>query len=163
MKTVKRFFRKVKRVIDFLPIIWKGYDFDYHYAIELFKYQLERTANYLEGNSAVSVESKINAQRIRTVLRLMDKVYRDEYQMQYIEDIQKMYGEETFTWIPVEDEKCKDCYTYKITHANAVDEEHQKEILRVREHMAKFYAEKQKRAHKLLWDMIEHRIQWWWD
>ena len=38
MRTIKQFFRRLKRTIDFLPIIWKGFDFDYRYAIELFQY-----------------------------------------------------------------------------------------------------------------------------
>ena len=42
---VKRFFRKLKRVWDFIPIIWKGDDYDYQYSIDLFKYQLDRTAD----------------------------------------------------------------------------------------------------------------------
>jgi hypothetical protein len=163
MKTVKRFFRKVKRVIDFLPIIWKGYDFDYHYAIELFRYQLERMANFFESNGAYSVESKANAQRIRTVLKLMDKVYDEEYAMEHVDLIQALYGEEKFESVSLDREDCKGCYTYRLTHANAVDEQHQKEILQVRQQMAKLSYQKQKRAHKLLWQMIEHRIQWWWD
>lgn len=103
----KRKYRQIKRVIDFLPILWKGYDFDYGYAIELFKHQLIRTANYLESDKAWTTSAKTNAQKVRTAIRLMDIVYND-----YNED-----------------------YTY----------------------------EKQKRAHKLLWDFIEHNIQWWWD
>jgi len=153
-KTIKHFFRKVKRVIDFLPIIWKGHDFDYQYAVELFKYQLERMADFFESDDAYGLDSKIQAQRIRTVLRLMDKVYKDEYQLQHIDLIQKHYGEEKVEFV---DNKLI------ITHAYAVNEKHQKEILEIRKMMAKHGYEKHKRAHKLLWDMIEHRIQWWWD
>ena len=73
------FFRRLKRVWDFLPIIWKGYDFDYAHAVELFKYQLERTADLLESDKAYTVNSNIHAQKIRTAVRLMDKVYDEEY------------------------------------------------------------------------------------
>jgi len=73
------FFRRLKRVCDFLPIIWKGYDFDYVHAIELFRYQLERTAYLLESDKAYTVNSNIHAQKIRTAIRLMDKVYDEEY------------------------------------------------------------------------------------
>ena len=73
------FYRRLKRVWDFLPIIWKGYDFDYAHAIELFKYQLERTADLLESDKAYTVNSNIHAQKIRTAIRLMDIVYDEEY------------------------------------------------------------------------------------
>ena len=39
---IRRKYQQIKRVIDFLPIIWNGFDFDYTYSIQLFKKQLER-------------------------------------------------------------------------------------------------------------------------
>ena len=48
MYLFKRKWRQIKRVIDFLPIIWKGYDWDYRYAVELFQHQLKRTADQIE-------------------------------------------------------------------------------------------------------------------
>ena len=44
----RRKYSQIKRVLDFLPLIWKGYDWDYHYAVELFQHQLKRMANFLE-------------------------------------------------------------------------------------------------------------------
>ena len=79
MRNIKWFFRRLKRVWDFLPIIWKGYDFDYTHAIDLFKYQLERTADLLESDKAYTLNAKLHAQKIRTAVRLMDKVYNEEY------------------------------------------------------------------------------------
>ena len=72
------FFRRLKRVWDFLPIIWKGYDFDYWYSIELFRYQLERTANQIE-KSDIIVDAPHVVSRIRTAVRLIDIVYKEKY------------------------------------------------------------------------------------
>ena len=109
MQSIKYFFKRkyqqVERIIDFLPIIWKGYDFDYYYSIELFKKQLERQAKLFESDDLNPDRSKQNASRIRTAIRLMDKVYDGDYEME----------------------------------------------------------QKQNKAHKLLWDFIEHNIQYWWD
>ena len=38
-----------------------------------------------------------------------------------------------------------------------------KEIDKIRNEMLINGREKEKRAHKLLWDFIEHNIQRWWD
>tara|TARA_R110002020_G_scaffold113236_3_gene260297 strand:- start:1788 stop:2153 length:366 start_codon:yes stop_codon:yes gene_type:complete len=111
------FFRRLRRVWDFLPIIWRGYDFDYSHAIELFRYQLERTADLLESDKAYTLNSNLHAQKIRTAIRLMDKVYEEE-------------------WM-------EDFYDRKISLEEAI--------------------KKQERAHKLLWEYIEHNIQGWWD
>ncbi len=77
--SVKRFFKKIKRVLDFLPIIWKGYDYDHAHAIDLFKYQLERTADFLESDKAYRGSAKLQAQKIRTAINLINKVYEEEY------------------------------------------------------------------------------------
>ena len=79
---MKRFFRRVRRVIDFLPIIWKGEDYDYYYSIQLFQYQLERTADFLESDKAHILDAKATASRIRTAAKLMDRVYNDYYLQQ---------------------------------------------------------------------------------
>jgi hypothetical protein len=118
----KRKIRQIQRVIDFLPMIWNGNDWDYLYSLDLFQKQLERTATYLESDKAVTQNAKIQAQKIRTALRLMDIVYDDTYITEFLD------GD---------------------------DSENADEFVRV--------LKKQKRAHKLLWDFIEHNIQKWWD
>ena len=92
MYWVKRKYRQIKRVIDFFPLIWNGFDFDYRYAIDLFKKQLERIADELESDRAMTLSSKTNAQKIRTAIRLMNKVYEDEYSTEYMNTIDKLYG-----------------------------------------------------------------------
>jgi hypothetical protein len=34
---------------------------------------------------------------------------------------------------------------------------------KMKKELIKESREKQKRAHKLLWDFVEHNIQYWWD
>ena len=121
IRQIKRVIGRIKRVIDFLPLIWNGFDWDYSYAIQLFQKQLERTASFLESDKVYSLSSKTNAQKIRTALRLMDIVYEERYMEEFFD-------------------------------SNSKDIEEYKRVI-----------EKQKRAHKLLWDFIEHNIQYWWD
>ena len=78
MRAIKQFIRRVKRTYAFLPIIWKGYDFDYWYSIELFRYQLERTADQIE-KSDIIVDAPHVVSRIRTAVKLLDRVYNDYY------------------------------------------------------------------------------------
>ena len=163
---IKWFFRRLKRVWDFLPIIWKGYDFDYSHAIDLFKYQLERIADLLESDKAMTLSAKTNAQKIRTAIRLMDKVYDEEYGMEYMTQIDKLYGTTHYDFVELEEKPkygVEPMYELKLRNELAVDEQHQKEIEEVRKQMMLLSMDKQKRAHKLLWDFIEHNIQRWWD
>ena len=65
MKTIRHYYSRVRRLFEYLPIIWKVYDFDYRHAINIFRYQLERTANFLESDRSYSVEAKQEARRIK--------------------------------------------------------------------------------------------------
>jgi hypothetical protein len=160
MKHIRNFIYKVKRVIDFLPIVWNGHDFDSYYAIELFKHQLERTADMFDSRDAYAESSKMNAQKIRTAIRLMDKVYNDEYVYEYSKLVDSVYGETLIDTIPIEGSKNR---RYWMRNEHALDDEHQKEIDSFKLEMFVRCYEKQKRAHKLLWNFIEHNIQRWWD
>ena len=161
----KRKWQQIKRVIDFLPIIWKGYDFDYKYSIELFQHQLKRQAEFLESDDAKTVESINNAKRIRTAITLMQKVYDEDYGMEYLDKIEQLYGKTRYDFIPTDNvkEDGVGTYTLKIRNENAVDDNHQKEIDEVSRQMMLLSREKQEKAHRILWEFISHNIRSWWD
>lgn len=162
---IKRKWNQIKRVFDFLPIIWNSYDFDYRYSIDIFKKSLERQADYMESNNSHTLNSKQTASRIRTAIKLMEKVYEDEYSTAYLDDLQEMYGKSFFNFKPTDqvDENGDPYYTIEITYENAKDDNHNKEINEMSNKMMLKANDKQKRAHKLLWDFIEHNIQNFWD
>jgi hypothetical protein len=163
IQSIKYFFKRkcqqIQRVIDFLPIIWKGYDFDYMYSLELFKKQLERQAKLFESDKLNSDRSKQNASRIRTAIQLMDKVYNEDYGAEWADILEKKYGSDVLDW---ELEDMSDG-----TGSSFITQKYEKwdnaeEIKTVKTALVKKSLKKQKRAHKILWDFIEHNIQYWW-
>ena len=142
----KRKYRQIQRVIDFLPLIWKGFDFDYQYSIDLFKKQLERTANYLDSNRSYSMDAKNRASRIRTAIRLMEKVYDEDYSLQYVNKLEHLYGEDVLDWVTVNVDKNE--YELKPKYEKW---DNRDEIDEMKIKLFKEANEKQKRAHKLLW------------
>jgi len=161
---IKHFFRRkyqqIQRVIDFLPIIWNGFDFDYIYSIELFKKQLERQAKFMESNKAYSDRAKQDASRIRTAISLIDKVYNGDYESEWINKIQEKYGEKVLDW-DFEDTGMGDGTSFIKCKYEKWD--NAEEIRQVKYELIDRSRKKQKRAHKLLWNFIEHNIQYWWD
>ena len=156
----KRKYQQIKRTIEFLPLIWNSYDFDYQYSIDIFKKQLQRTANYLESNRAYGMGAVNRASRIRTAIRLMDKVYEEEYAHEFIDKIKELYGENTLDWWfgDTNDGHGSSYLRYEYEKWENADE-----INEMKRKLFKESIDKQKRAHKLLWDFIEHNIQYWWD
>ena len=156
----KRKYRQIKTVFRWLPIIWKQYDFDYRYSLEVFKFQLQKQAEFLESDRAVTLCAKDKAKRIRTILKLMDKVYEEDYACEYQKILKEMYGNNVLDWW-FED-------TGRGNGSSYLRHEYEKwdnaeEISQMKDELFKMSHEKQKRAHKLLWDLIEHNIQGWWD
>ena len=86
MYKIKRFFRKIKRVLEFLPLAWHDEDWDYDFLIELIKFKCEKMRTYFRGTSILS---EANAKEIiiglnRTLwhidcYRNPEKSYEDEY------------------------------------------------------------------------------------
>ena len=68
----KRKYRQIERTLSFLPLIWKGYDWDYRYAIDLFQHQLKRTEKSIRENGN-HIGNHNTASRIKTAVDLMQK------------------------------------------------------------------------------------------
>jgi hypothetical protein len=158
--TIKQFFRRVKRTLEFIPIIWRGYDFDYRYALELFSYQLNRLADHLESDKAYTVKAKSNARRLRTILELMNKVYDEEYRLEHYDKVEAIYGKWDIEW--------RDNGDGTSTYMGAVWEkadtpEKQKEANELLSKLALESEQKHQRAKELLWKLIDHNLHCFWD
>ena len=46
-------------------------------------FQLLKTADFLESDKACTVQAKNSASRIRMIVRLMEKVYNEDYSCEY--------------------------------------------------------------------------------
>jgi hypothetical protein len=160
LKNITWFFRRVKRVVDFLPIIWKGYDFDYRHALDLFHYQLTRTADFLDSDRAYSVRAKQDARRLRTILELMTKVYDEEYRMAHFDQMERFWGEMDMSWKDNNDGTSR-FVGWKWQFAHTPEQQERAE----RQFSALTYdaEKKHQRAKKLLWKLIEHNLEHMWD
>ena len=157
---IKRKYRQIERTLSFLPLIWNGFDFDYRYATDLFRKQLERIADEMESDRGILENAKTNAQKIRTAIRLMDKVYDEEYGCEYQDKLKELYGENVSDWWFEDTGKGDDSSYLRYEYEKWDNSE---EIKKVERKLLLESKNKQKRAHKLLWDFIEHNIQNWWD
>ena len=158
----KRKYRQIKNVIKWLPVIWKQYDFDYHYSLEVFKFQLLKQADFMESDRSVGMGSDIYAQKIRMVVRLMEKVYNEEYACEYQGQIRDMYGEDVLDFVTQKDGNRRLVMGYKYEHDPKYAE--QRDIIdKDYNNLFKQSHHKQERAHKLLWKLVEFYIRRWWD
>lgn len=162
---ISRFLTKIKRTLQFIPIIWKGYDWDYGSAVELFQYQLKRTADFMESEKAYSINAKQDARRIRTAVKLLEKVYDEDYGMEYRQKIEEKWGPSYFEFIETEELDSNGEPYYEMVEVYDRDYTESELVMINEEKNTEMWESraKQKRAHKLVWKFIEHNIQSWWD
>jgi hypothetical protein len=157
---IRWFFRKIKRVIEFFPIVWNGYDFDYRHALDLFHYQLSRTANFMDSDRAYSVRAKQDARRLRTILELMKKVYDEEYRMEHFDKMEQVWGNWSMDW----GDNGNGTSTYRGSKWELADTpEKQKEADEQFSTLSILAENKHQRAKKLLWKLVEHNLEHMWD
>lgn len=159
---IRTFIRRIKRLIRYIPVIWNSYDFDYRSATELFQMKLEDIADFMESDSALSTEAKRDAKRIRTAIKLMNKVYDEEYGTEYQDKLKELYGEDV-NHIEFVDHSYKNGQQYYRMKHKYEDWDNYDEIKEIETKLFLESRKKQKKAHRILWKYIEHNIQRWWD
>lgn len=160
IKNIKWFFRQLRRSLAYFKHSWGGYDWDHGYAIDMFKYSLQRLHDNLNSDQAYSLDAKQNARRLKTIIELMDKVKNEEYAIEYQKQLEDIYGDNVLDW-HFED-------TGKGDHTSFFKWEYEKwnnadEVRKLHNELFEASNKKQERAHKLMWCLIEHNIRKMWD
>jgi hypothetical protein len=157
LRRKKTQFRNLKR---WFPIIWNKYDFDYGYTIEIFKRSLTDQAEFLESDNAYSLDAKKTAKKIREIIDLMNKVYDEEFALEYHDELKKLYGDNVldFRFEPVGDGSDSSYLKHEYEMWDNADEVDKvfRELLNKSRH-------KQEKKHAELWQMVEENIQSLWD
>lgn len=161
MWRIKQFFRNIIRIIKWVPRLWNNEDWDHNYALYVFRFKLSDIADYIEKNGHLE-NGKNKVSRIRTAIRFIDKVYGDDdYLSEYHKEFDALYGERIMVNNPVPGKP--DLTTIEFKFIKDYTDEELEDIKKHRELLFNEAIKKQKRAHKLLWDFIEHNIEDWWD
>ena len=160
MYTIKRFFNRVVRLFQYIPVIWHTEDYDYMYALDIFKYQLKRTGQYVEDADRILSSRLVNA-KIKTAIDILDKAYSDHYINEPYKILERQYGKCEFDFREIEGTGNYEFMDLK--WEGAVDAEHNQEINDLLRAMEVQAQQKQERAKKLAWQYIHQNIETWWD
>lgn len=158
--TISTLYFRLKRLFEFIPVIWNTWDFDNSATTNLMSYQLERTAKSLENGW--SVDGKYHASRIRLAIKLFEYSENRHYQIYYGDMFENLYGKSSIQWKPFEGKK--DVFQLDgLRWEKAVDDKHNREITEVYLQYMKLAEEKDVQAHKLAWRIVSENIRKWWD
>ena len=165
----------VKNIIYWFPIIWKDRNWDSHYIFEIMKHKLSSQADYI-GRMDRHTRAQQDARYMRLCVKLMQKIQEEDYTMEYMD-----YAKDRHFFTPCEDrpgsslwnteniwEKYDDYFKkYPLIHKRVMNgdgpfgldgREDDKHVIAMNiGHV------NHDRARKLLFKIIESKIEGWWD
>ena len=100
MKKVKRFLYRLKRLLDWLPVIWNDRDFDYAFLLEIIQYKLRKMQEWFESDKPNVESAPQTAMEIKEVLVCLDRYFNETYRkVEYTEfDIKHNLNNEDDFW-----------------------------------------------------------------
>ena len=88
-------FESIRRVIDWLPIIWADQDWHYTYLMDLLKFKFELMAKYFEKNKLAT-----EVQQVRECAAACARIANDNYGTDMLIEFTEKWGESDFVWVP---------------------------------------------------------------
>ena len=157
--SITYFIRRVKRFLNWLPVIWRTDDWDYMDTLDILKFQLENQAKYLENGHLMN--GKYNADRIRLALRLMDLGFNDGYSNQVYAEYEAEYGSSRIVTKRYEDSD--DLYEVEIWYKNAKNAKHNEEIHEALAQDTQWARFREQRARDIFFQILNKDMMHWWD
>lgn len=170
----KHFHRDVaqgfKNLWRWFPIIWKDRDWDDHYIFEPLKFKLKNTANYFEKNQRfVGWEKEVKY--IRICEKLISRIQNDYYQMEYQD-----YYDFDMSTVPTEDGMYQVVFDVKRDNTEQFIKKYPHALREAKKDpkFESYFKEgrngylavgvvRHNKARKLLFKILEQRIEHWWD
>lgn len=154
-----------------LPIVWKDRDWDHHYIFESLKFKIKNTADYFEKRKKfVGWENEVRYMRIceKLIVKITDDYYQSEYFDYYDFDtnFEPVENEDTFR---VKTKTTRDDLNsyiskYPRTKKIVLKNPKYKSYISSRSGISlSIGIERHIKAKKLLFKILEQRIEYWWD
>ena len=93
----RRVYESIKRVVAWLPIIWKDRDWDYSWLLHIIRYKLQRMEDSMRKHSHHSSAER-SANEIRTTKLTLDRLINDDYYRNASKTIKRELGNYTPFW-----------------------------------------------------------------
>lgn len=90
---LKNKFNSLKKLWKWIPIIWRDRDWDHYYIFEILKTKLEGVVEYTK-KEGISFNKEYDIQKLKTALRLIDKVQNEYYLQKYLDEVDKLTEED---------------------------------------------------------------------
>lgn len=139
-------FYKIRRILQWIPILWRDEDWDFDYILRILRYKLSRTRETIISNNIIAEADQVAAE-IRMAEQILERLEKNDYAEDLYAAIERDFGEhdlKRLTRTGVNDEN-SDEYRRRIVEAsNAAQKARDADL-------------------DLLFRHLRERIEFWWD
>lgn len=156
---IKDFITSSKNIIRWFPIIWKDRDWDDSYIFEVLKQKIKFTSEYNKKRKTyIGVEREI--QLMDVCVKLIDRIQNEYYEEIGYDKLEQKYGAyKEWKFEPLTDRPGLTELIIEREYEHLYSEEEQnkdyKEIMDIA-------YDKHRKARKLLFRILEEKIEHWW-
>ena len=167
----------MRNIIRWLPVIWKDKDYDSWYIYTILQTKLKHQAEYIAGNHRHTLALR-DAQRMMTCVRLIEKIKEESYDLECME-----YHDTDIITTPndsgtysvdfkIVDENLQEYFlAYPLDYKRVlkgegwldINEEGITQVDRDYRIASNMSYIRQRRAKRLLFQLMEFHIESWWD
>lgn len=161
MYRIKRFFRKCRNVIRWIPTIWKDEDWDQTYIYDMLLLKLERQRDFFLSDRAYAANAKETANQIQTAIDLLHMT-RDSwefYECPVLEELDAKWGKGVLRTEPYGNDSYQLHIDIDGVKTEADRAQYNEEFKKGMEQARKEYQKDKRTAFKYIADHIDY----WWD
>ena len=172
---IRNFKNGIKNVIYWFPIIWKDRNYDYNYIYDVLIHKLKSQSNYIRSKNRF-LSSEQSVRRMNICISLIKKIQNDYYGTEYVDYFkeEQWFEEiENSEYLSYESKGISENFDdyinkYPLIHRQVLNGKGPFKIEGSGYDLKKTISMNiahinSKRAHKLLFKILEENIERWWD
>ena len=159
---IKQFFRNIRRVIKWFPVIWKDRDWDYGYLLKILEFKLQQMYN--DSSKWHPIENDTRQRHLKQALHDINILLNDELgdvvcKKQW-DEFREKYGD-LVTWI-TKDEKTS-YYIHHSSWSKCVSDELAEEAEKQYFKIIQAVDNKHRLINARFWNNLKNNYMDWWD
>jgi hypothetical protein len=157
MWRVRAFINNIKRLIKWIPIIWKDREWDQDYLYTILEFKIKNMQEFYESGQSNTCQETVDKtiRDMKEARRLINRIRNDVYLEEVSFEFNKKYPnyyKEAFTFEPIDGKKGNRL----VSKASPESEEEHRECCNI--------ADKNREdERKQLFELLRDKIEEWWD
>lgn len=172
MYKLRRFINRIHKIIRWIPVIWRDEDYDSYFIFEILKTKLTTVSRYFSDSHELSyVNQERDKEIVDTCIRLINRIQNDYYETEMFDYYMAKYAFKpvsgnSYKMVVEEEESNLDTYfsKNKLLHKKIVMELESCTKIQHDDYSiaSRMSWEKQLKAKRILFKLLDNNIENWW-